>query len=365
MAVLRAMSPRRAVGLVLLAAACLGGCRDAGLPPRAKTPVDVQAVQIRPVATDIVLTGDVLARVTSELSFRVGGRVVERRVDVGDHVAADQILATLDPQEQRANLDAAAAGVQAAQAQLSQASSTYERQKTLIRQGYTTRREADAAEEAFRSAQGALDVARAAFGTSQDQLAQAELRPGVAGIVTARNVEAGQVVQAAQSVFTLAQDGPRDAVFYVSESLLAGEPGGDTIRIALVSDPTVTASARIREVSPTVDPANGTVRVKFEILDPPARMTLGSPVVGTGQLQAKAAAELPWSALASLSGGPAVWVVDPADGAVALRPVEIAGYEVGRLLVRAGLEKGQLVVTRGGQLLHPGEQVAYEGARAP
>ncbi len=368
MAGLRAMSPRRlgpGPALALILAGAVGGCRDEGLPPRAATEVGAEAVRVRPVATDIVLTGDVMARVTSELSFRVGGRVVERRAEVGDRVAADQVLATLDPREQRANLEAAAAGVQAAEAQLSQAASTNERQKTLIRQGYTTRREADAAEEAFRAAQGALDVARAALGTAQDQLGQTELKPGTAGIITARNVEAGQVVQAAQSVFTLAQDGPRDAVFSVYESLLAGEPGDDTIRIALVSDPSVTATARIREVSPTVDPANGTVRVKFEILDPPARMTLGSSVVGTGRLQAKPAAVLPWSALSSAGGRPAVWVVDPADGTVALRPVTVAGYEVGRLLVRDGLADGQVVVTRGGQLLHPGERVNVATGRAP
>lgn len=365
MALLRGSWRRRTLGPCLLAVGALGGCRDEPLPPRAKTEVAVATVQIRPVATDIVLTGDVLARVTSELSFRVGGRVVDRRAEVGEHVTADQVLATLDPQEQRATLDAAAAGVQAAQAQLSQAASTNERQKSLIGQGYTTRREADAAEEAFRSAQSALDVARATLGTAQDQLSQTELKPGVGGIITARNVEAGQVVQAAQSVFTLAQDGPRDAVFYVYESLLAGRPEGGTIRIALVSDRSVTASARLREVSPTVDPANGTVRVKFEIIDPPPGMTLGSPVVGSGSLPAEDAAELPWSALASVGGKPAVWVVDPAEGAVALRPVEIAGYEVGRLFVRRGLESGQVVVTRGGQLLHPGEQVSYGGAKAP
>ena len=352
------MPPGGRIAVLLLAAGCLGACRDEPLPPRAATEVGVETVRVSEVATDIVLTGEVMARVTSELSFRVGGRVIERRAEVGDRVAADQVMAVIDPQEQRANLDAAAAGVQAAEAQLRQAASTNERQKTLIRQGYTTRREADAAEEAFRAAQGALDVARAAAGTAQDQLGQTELRPGVAGIVTARNVEAGQVVQAAQSAFTLAQDGPRDAVFNVYESIFAREAASDTIRIALVADPKVIATARIREVSPTVDPANGTVRVKFEILDPPPGMTLGAPVVGSGRLKARPSVVLPWSALAAASGDPAVWVVDPASKAVALRPVEVEGHEVGRLLVRSGLQAGQVVVTRGGQLLHPGELVA-------
>jgi RND family efflux transporter MFP subunit len=343
-----------AAGLLALA---LCGCRQEAQPVREPAPVVVQAAQLADRVSEIVLTGEIAARVTSELSFRVGGRITDRRVEVGDHVSADQVLATIDPQEQQANVDAARAGVQAAEAQLRQASSTFERQKALIQQGYTTRREYDAAEEAFRAGQGALNVARAQLGTAEDQLSQTVLKPGVAGVITARSAEAGQVVQSAQSVFTLAQDGPRDAVFDVHESIFALEPAGDTIQVALVSDPNVRAAAKLRETSPTVDPANGTVRVKFEIVDPPPAMTLGATVMGTGRLKGRAAITLPWSALSSQDGKPAVWTVDPQSKAVSLIPVSIASYEVGLLLVRDGLKPGQLVVTRGQQLLRPGETV--------
>ncbi len=341
----------------LVCLAALPGCREETNVPKQPLAVGVVLAQVSAYAPEIVLTGEVAARVTSDLSFRVSGRIDERKVDVADRVAAGQVLATIDPQEQRANLDAARAGVQAAEAQLRQASSTFERQKALIRQGYTTRREYDAAEEAFRSAQGALDVARAQLGTAEDQLAQTVLKPGIAGVITARHVEAGQVVQAAQPVFTLAQDGPRDAVFNVFEALLAAEPAGNTIELALVSDPRVTATARVSEVSPTVDPSAGTVRVKFEIIDPPQAMTLGAPVVGTGRLEPKPGVTLPWSALSSAEKGAAVWVVDPASKTVSLKPIKVAAYGVGTFLVRAGIEPGETIVTRGQQLLRPGQIV--------
>lgn len=354
-----------ALGLGLMAAIPVAGCREEARPVRSPIAVTVEVARISEHAPEIVLTGEVAARVTSELSFRVGGRILERKVEVGDHVLADQVLASLDPQEQQANVDAARAGLQAAEARLRLGSSTFERQKSLIRQGYTTRREYDAAEEAFRAGQGAVDVARAQLGTAEDQLAQTVLKPGTSGVITARSAEAGQVVQAAQSVFTLAQDGPRDAVFNVYESIFANETVGKTIQVSLVSDPTVTASARIREVSPTVDPANGTVRVKFEILHPPAAMGLGAAVTGAGRIKARPAIVLPWSAISSSGGAPAVWTMDPGSRAVTLKPVTIAGYEVGTVLVRDGISPGETVVTRGQQLLRPNGVVTPVASSAP
>lgn len=338
-------------------ASLLSACGEEAAPPSPPLRVVVQTVQRSEYSPTVSLTGEVIARVVSELSFRTSGRVVDRRVEIGDHVTADQILATLDPEEQQANVTAARAGVQAAEAQLRQTTSAFDRQRTLLTQGFTTRREHDQAEEALRTAQSRLDAARAELGTAQDQLNQTTLRAGTAGIITARNVEAGEVVQAAQTVYTLAQDGPRDAIFNLYESIFIHEPANRTIRVALVADPGVTGTARPREISPVVDPASGTVRVRLEIIDAPAAMTLGAALIGTGQFQPQPVILLPWSALSSAEGGPAVWVVDPATRAVSLRRITVEAYEVERILVRDGLEPGQVVVTRGQQLLRPGQVV--------
>lgn len=134
---------------------------------------------------------------------------------------------------------------------------------------------------------------------------QTTLRAGTAGIITARNVKAGEVVQAVRTVYTLAQDGPRDAIFNVYESIFIHEPAGRTIRVALVADPGVTGIARPREISPVIDPASCTVRVRLEIIDPPPAMTLGAALIGTGQFRPRPVIMLPWNALSSESGEPA------------------------------------------------------------
>jgi RND family efflux transporter MFP subunit len=278
-------------------------------------------------------------------------------------VTANQVLARLDPQEQQATVTAAEAAVRSAEAVLREATSTYQRQKALLAQGFTTKREHDQAEEAYRAARASLDTARAQLGTARDHLSDTVLRAGVAGVITARKSETGQVVQAAQTVFSIAQDGPRDGVFNVYESIFTHEPADPAIALTLVSNPAVKAKGTVREVSPTVDASNGTVRVKVGIEHPPAAMTLGAAVVGEGRFRSRKLVVVSWSALSTGSGQPAVWAVDPRTRTVSLKPIAIEGYETGKVLVREGLQPGEIVVTAGAQLLRPQQVVAFaEGA---
>jgi multidrug efflux pump subunit AcrA (membrane-fusion protein) len=73
--------------------------------------------------------------------------------------------------------------------------------------------------------------------------------------------------------------------------------------------------------------------------------------------------EVPASALTRAEARPAVWVVDPGSGAVALRPVEVIRFDPARVLVGQGLEGGEVVVTAGVQALRPGQQVRLLGAQ--
>jgi len=182
----------------------------------------------------------------------------------------------LDSKVQEADVAGAGAGVQAAEARLRQVTSVFNRQKDLLAQRFTTQREYDQAEQAQRSAQAQLDGAHAQLATARDQLAQTVLRAPSSGVITARHIDVGQVVQTSQSAFALAQDGPRDAVVNVQETLLAGGPY-DGLEIALVDDPKIKARGEIREISPVVN-ATGGVRVKIGIAETPPEMVLGAAV---------------------------------------------------------------------------------------
>jgi RND family efflux transporter MFP subunit len=310
------------------------------------------------------LTGEVQARFRADLAFRVSGRVLARYVDVGARVKAGDVLAILDPAEQGADVDAATAAVLAAESQLHVAKATFERQKSLIASGFTTRTVYDQAQEGLRTTEGVLEAAKAQLGTSRDALGHTALRAEADGVITARNLEVGQVVQAAQPVFSLAQDGEREAVFDVYESIFFGDPDGGSVALALVSDAGVTAAGHVREVSPAIDAKSSTIRVKVSIPDAPAAMTLGSAVAGTVKTKVQQQIALPWSALMAEGAKPAVWTVDPATRTASLTPVTVGGYEAGAVLIKAGLSPGERVVIDGGKLLSAGQPVTYEGDRS-
>ena len=346
---------------IALLAAPLGGCNN-GSASSIKPVAFVRTEIVRPRdhQRSVTQTGEVQARYRADLSFRVSGRVIERFVDVGFHVEPGQVLARIDPAEQQADVDAASAAVIAAESQLRVARATFERQKTLIAKGFTTSTAFDNAQAGLRTAEGTLDSAKAQLGTAKDALGYTELRAGAAGLITARGLEIGQVVQAAQSVFTLAQDGDRDAVFDVDESIFLGDFESGQVSLTLVSDPNVTAVGQVREVSPALDPKSSTVRVKVAIQNPPAGMTLGSAVAGTVKRKPVSQIALPWTALMAIGSKPAVWIVDPATDTVSLKPVSISAYEAGAVLINGGLEPGARVVVDGGKLLSSGQRVTYE-----
>ena len=348
-----------------LVAVALSGCNDHAAAPVTPTAiVRTEIVQPRDRQASVTLTGEVQARFRADLSFRGSGRVIARYIDVGAHVQAGEVLALLDPAEQQADVDAATAAVMAAESRLRVAKATFERQEALIASGFTTRTVYDQAQEGLRTAEGVLEAAKAQLGTSKDALGYTALRAEVAGVITARNLEVGQVVQAAQPMFSLAQDGERDAVFDVYESIFFGDLDGSRVSLALVSDAGVTASGNVREVSPAIDAKSSTIRVKVAIRDPQAAMTLGSAVAGTVQAKAQQQIALPWSALMAAGSKPAVWTVDPATKTVSLKPVTVGGYEAREVLIKAGLEPGDRVVIDGGKLLSVGQAVTHEGDRS-
>jgi membrane fusion protein, multidrug efflux system len=351
--------------VVALLATQLGACNDHSTNPAERAAfVHTEIVQPQDGQASLTLTGEVQARNRADLSFRVSGRVLARFVDVGAHVNAGDLLARLDPAEQQADFEAATAGVAAAEAQLRVAQATFDRQNSLLANGFATRPAYDQAREQLRTAQSTLESVKAELARTREALGDTELHARAAGVITARSLELGHVVQAAQSAFTLAQDGERDAVFDVPESMFFDDMEHDRVSLALVSDPDVTAIGYVREISPAVDPKSSTVRVKVAIQNPPPAMTLGSAIAGTAGTKPAREIRLPWTALTALGSKPAVWIVDPKTNTASLKPVTVEAYEAGAVRIKQGLEPGDRIVIDGGKLLSSGQPVTFAGDRS-
>jgi RND family efflux transporter MFP subunit len=353
----------RLLGLGIAGVAIAGCGKQKVAEPKGPVPVQVETVRLQPWARTVTLTGEIRARVQSDLAFRVAGRIASRHVDVGDHVERGRTLATLEPRLQIADVGSAEAGVEAAKAALEKARADFRRQKELMNKGFTRRSTFDDAKEALASARAGLESATARRDTAKDSQDQTVLIAESSGIITARQAEVGQVVAAAQPIFSIALDGERDAVFDLYEDLIANK-ASPKIRVELLANRSVAAMGSVREVAPIIDPATNTVRVKVGLEKTPAEMALGAAVAGTGRFAPRDLVILPWTALSSAESTPTVWVVDRLTNNVTSRAVTIMAYRTGEVVVASGLKAGEIVVTVGGQLLWPGANVVPRWAVA-
>jgi RND family efflux transporter MFP subunit len=271
------------------------------------------------------------------------------------------LLGRLEALNELNALTAAKANVAAAQAKLTQVRNHFERQQTLLAQGWTTRANFDQAERERLTAEAQLDASQAQLNSAHDQVDFTELKADAEGIVTAIGAEPGEVVQAGQMIVRLARHGGRDAIFDVPAQVLRSAPTDRALDVHLADDSSVTATGRVREVSPQADPVTRTFQVKVGLTDPPENMRLGSTVIGTLQTDAVPMIEIPSSALTEFNGHPAVWIVDPKELTVEIRNVDVLRFDPATVTISQGLDTGDVVVTAGVQALHPGQKVRLLG----
>jgi RND family efflux transporter MFP subunit len=345
-------------------AVLLSGCKRETAHEAPPRPVRTVVVEKGGLGGSIVLTGQIQAEKEVALAFRIGGRIIERLVDTGDRVTSDQVVAKLDPQNELNSLRSARAALSGAMARLEQDSNHFDRQDTLLKQGWTTRANFDQAQQALRTARATVDDAKAQVEIAEDRVSYTQLKSGLNGTITRRAAESGEVVQAGQMVFTVARDSGWDAVFDVPAQVLRTAPGDADVIVALTDDPGVTAKGRVRQVDPQADPVTRTFKVRVAVNDPPPAMRLGATVTGRMEIDHGHGISLPASALTATNRNPAVWVVDPDSMTVALKPVEVLRFDPGTVVLSGGLDDGEIVVTAGVQALHPGQKVRPLGVRS-
>jgi len=348
---------------LLAAVALLGGCqREVEQPAPEIRPVRTLTIEKRAAGSSVTITGNVQAQNEVNQSFRIDGRLIERLVDVGDTVKAGQLIARLDPQNEESGLQAARAQLSAAQARLVEARSSYERMRDLVAEDAVSRAQYDQAEALRKTAESGVEAAQSQLALAQNRLSYTRLFANVAGVVTVRGPEPGEVVSPGRMIVQVAREGARDALFDVPVQVKNAAPKNPDIRVTLASDPSVSAAGRVREVAPRADPVTGTFAVRVRLIDPPAAMRLGSTVTGRMTLDAEPAIEIPATALVRSNGKTAVWVVDPAAKTVSQREIGVGASAASTVQVASGLANGDVVVTAGVQALRPGQKVSLLGA---
>ena len=324
----------------------------------------VRAVKVMTVGTSGFDMGgefaaEVRARVESRLGFRVAGKISQRQAEMGQRVAAGAVLAQLDAADYQLAAQAAQAQVSGARTQRDLAQAEFKRYEGLRAQNFISSAELERREASLKGAQSSLDQALAQAQNQGNQSNYTQLRADAPGVITAVEAEAGQVVAAGTPVFRLAHDGPRDAVFAVSESMVMKLQKGQLMQ-AVMAQGGPTLQGRVREISGSADPVTRTFTVKLA-LDAGEKVPLGATVnVLAKSLQGSQAAviKVPTSALRQEGKNTAVWVLNEAQMTVASQAVQVGTADGNEVVIAAGLQPGQRIVTAGVHVLTPGQKVS-------
>ena len=328
--------------LTLVAALSLAACSPPPPPPAQPLTVKTLVATAANAEASRRYSGEVHARHELPLSFRVGGKLVERTAELGAHVAAGQVVARLDPADLAHQADQAAA-------QLAFAEDDARRFRDLRAKNFVSAAALDAKETALRAA-------RAQAGLAANQKGYASLAADRPGLIAELLAEPGQVLAAGTPVVTLAVDGEREVRIALPESERGTAKVGDTVTVSIWATG-AEYQGRIRELSAAADPATRSFLARVAIEKPDERLGLG--MSAEVRLESKAVAEairLPLTALSQQGDAAAVWQVRE-DGTVSRLPVKVARYSDGGAVIESGLKGGETLVAAGVYRLTEGDKV--------
>ena len=353
---------KNTLGMALSASVLVLGCSKPAAVEEPVRAVKTITVGADDFAVQSEYTGEIRAQLESRLAFRVGGKMVARQAELGQQVKAGQVLARLDPQDYQLAVDAARAQTAAAKTNRDLAAAELERYKDLRKQNFISSAEMDKREATLSSSQSQFEQAQSQLNAQLNQAGYALLKADVAGVLTAVEAEAGQVVTPGMTVFKIAADGARDVVFSVPDARLGAMRVGLPVKV-LVWPINTPLEAKVREVAASADPTTRTYQVKASLnagQKPPA---LGATVTVTvagllaDQARRLPVIKLPIAALRKEGQGISVWVLEPASMTVRAQDVQVATADGNLAVITAGLAPGMQVVTAGVHVLTPGQKV--------
>ena len=350
-------------GVLTIAAVLLASCAKPEPVPEPVRPVQLTQVKIGGSVGTSVFAGEVKPRHEIDLGFRIGGKVIGRSVDVGARVARGQALARLDPADVALQADAQKAAVAATETEYRYAKAEFDRYENLYRQKFISESALDQKRNALDANRAKWEQARAQLSVTQNQASYATLVAPDNGVITAVNVEAGQVVTTGQTVMKLAREEEREVAISVPESRIAELREAAGLGVFLWANPQRIYAARVREIAPAVDPVTRTFAVRVSIVDPDPALHWGmtANVVLAGGDASKAAL-LPLSSIYRKGDTAAVWVYDEKAHTVTLRPVAVGQYREDGVIV-TGVTGGEWIVAAGVHKIREGEAVRpYEGS---
>ena len=358
---------RAIAGAALFAALGLGlsGCNEKK-EEAAEVVRPVKVVEIAQADTTRKLdySGSVKARTDMNLGFRVNGKIVERKVDIGEKVKPGDVLARIDSADYVLAVRRSQADLDSAEKQLQTTELARDRAQKLFDKNVGSKSQLEQAELSYDQASSTRDSAVSALAEAKNQVAYSDLTSDMNGIVTTINADVGQVVSSGTPVITVAVDGEKEVLIAVPEMDIAQFKVGKNVKARFWSDDALVLDGKVREVAGSADTQSRTFAVRVSLPNDP-RVLLGM----TATIEAQADntqpfVSIPLSALAQKDGQQIVWLVDRGAGTVHSRAVKVADFADDGVRVADGLKAGDVVVAAGTQFMTENMKVKLPAASA-
>ncbi len=371
-AILSALGSRRFAGFILplVIPLLIAGCgqkpaEQASQPPR---PVMVLRVTNADVFAGRAVPGQARSANEVALSFRVGGRILERRVKTGDEVKEGDTVATLDPAPYQAEVDTMTANLERARAAHRNAAGQLERDRQLFAKDIVAKARLESSESAADQALAEVQSLEAALGRRKLDLEYTVLRAPFSGVVSAVFAEVFEEVKAQQSVMRVIDPHKIEMIVNVPESMVSLAPYAIDVKASFDAFPGVEIPAEVSEVGREPSQTTRTYAVKV-LLAPPSGVTIVPGMAG--RVRARPGPQIaerlkgvvvPLPAVFSVddTAGSFVWTVNDAAKTVSRRQVELGEPVVGGVSIMKGLSPGDLVLSAGVHSLREGQAVRIQ-----
>lgn len=362
----------KAVLLFISAAAIVGvlaGCdaeRKSNKAEKSQRPV--VSMVVKPYAGQpLGFAGTIQPRYQTERGFRELGRLVSRRVEVGDTVAPGQILAQIDPLLLNLAVRASEADLAKAQAEFTNSSALEGRRRALFGKNVVAEADFESARQALETAAAGVKQAEANLAKAREQRSYATLTADAVGVVTSVDAEVGQMVAAGKKVMTIARTDIREAVIDIPDAAARALILGAPFAVRLQADQSVTTPGKVREIAPQADQATRTRRIKITLEQTLQPFRLGATVTvfPLAPAAAQTTFDVPASAILNRDGGPRVWLLDPATKTVRTISVQVAEHDDRVARIVGGLPTGARIVIAGVNSLSEGQAVKFDERISP
>ena len=322
------------------------------------------------VSEKISLTGSLKAKEQVDVNPRIAGRIISIKVDTGQPVARGALIATIEDDEIKQQIERSKAAIAVVDAQIAQreaeltnAKAELDRKRQLIEAGLLARIELDSLETRVRVAQSQLELARAQRRQSEAEQRELNIRQGqtrvfapISGIVSRRHVDTGAMASAATPIVTVMSINPMVIEAATNERDIARIRRGAQVSVTVDSLPGQQFAGRVMRISPQLDPQTRNGQVEIEI--PNRNGALKGEMFARIELNLGSQREtslLPRDALVYRGEQPGVYMLE--SDIARFRAVETGLTQDDKVEVLNGLKVGDVVITRGSNLVKDGDRV--------